>query len=64
MTEDEYYGIVRRLGLKGTQFREVFMTLRGEPQRVPLAADQTPAQRKETIEWLKTCLGIERREDD
>lgn len=57
MTEDEYYAAVKRLGLKGTQFPTVFMTLEGEPQGVPLASEKTQEERVATIERLKEFIG-------
>ena len=58
MTEEEYYAIIKRLGLRPTRFKETFVTLRNEPYNVPLASKQAPKQREETIERLKLHLGI------
>jgi hypothetical protein len=63
MTEEEYYAAVKRFGLR-PKTSETYLTIRGEPQSVPLASDQTPAQRRETIEWIKQCLGIGTRRED
>jgi hypothetical protein len=63
MTEKKYYAAVRALGLRQHQnFRETFVTVNGEPHNVPLASQQTPEQRAETIEWLKESMGIKYRE--
>jgi hypothetical protein len=64
MTEEEYYAAVHRLGLRQTQGTTMFVTTRGELQRVPLAANQTAEQRRETIEQIKICLGVGSRRED
>ena len=63
MTEEEYYAAVKRFGLRPKTL-ETYITISGEAQSVPFASDQSPAQRQETIEWIKQCLGIGTRRED
>lgn len=63
MTEEEYYAAVQRFGLR-PKTRETYLTIRGEPQSVPLASEQSAEQRRETIEWIKQCLGIGTRREE
>lgn len=53
MSEEEYYRIIKVLGLFRTQFLKTFVTANGEPVSVPFARDMTPEQRKETIEQIR-----------
>lgn len=64
MTEEEYYKIVRRFGLRPTRSPETFMTLDNEIQCVPLASTQTADQRRETIERIRRMLNIGVRKED
>jgi hypothetical protein len=41
-----------------TKIPTVYMSVSGEPQGVPLARNQTPQQREETITRIKQMLGI------
>ncbi len=58
MNENEYYAVVRRLGLNTTQFAETFVTAKGDAFSVPLASTQTAEQRTATIGRIKERLGI------
>jgi hypothetical protein len=58
MNCEEYYGIVRKYGLKPSLVPHIYVTASGDVQRVPDCERQTPAQRHETIEFLKEVLGI------
>jgi hypothetical protein len=58
MTEEDYYAIIARFGLKKTRFQETFVTSGGEAYSVPLARDQTPEQRIATIERIRAAMGI------
>ena len=63
MTNEEYYGEVRRLGLERTKVPNVYLSLSGDMHNVPDGNKQTSAQREETIDRLKILLGIGKRED-
>jgi hypothetical protein len=58
MTVDEYYAIVRRLGLSPTNVPHVFRSADGDCHNMPDPTRHTEAQRTETIERLKSLLGI------
>lgn len=58
MTIDDYYGTVRRFGLKPTSVPHVYATSAGEYYNVPDGSKKTPEQRVETIEYLRRGLGI------
>lgn len=58
MTEDEYYAVVKRLGLRPSNILTVYLTSENEAYNVPLANRQTPEQREETISKLRLRLGI------
>jgi len=58
MLLEEYYAAVRRLGLKPTRVPHVYETAYGDVVSVPDGEKQTPAQRRETIEFIKEILGI------
>jgi hypothetical protein len=62
MTVDEYYAVIRRLGLRPTKVRTVYVTASGEAHRVPDATAYAPEQRAEIIATLKVLMGIEREE--
>lgn len=63
MTEEEYYGVVARLGLRPTNVPTVYATGSGDLYNVPLANRYTAEQRQEIIEHLKICMGIGLRQD-
>jgi hypothetical protein len=58
MTVEEYWTAVRRLGLRATKVRGVYVTSRGDYYSVLDPADRTPEQRLEMIEKLKVMMGI------
>jgi len=58
MSLDDYYGMVRRFGLKPSKVPHVYVTSTGEFHSVPDGSKMTPEQRAETIEYLKRALGI------
>jgi hypothetical protein len=58
MTNEEYYGNVRRLGLKPSQVPTVYFSSTMEAYNVPDGSKRTPEQRAEIIEYLKRALGI------
>lgn len=58
MTVNEYYAMVRRLGLQETNVPHVYRTSTGEIHRVPDATQYTDEQRAEIIERLKRLLGV------
>jgi hypothetical protein len=57
MTIDEYWAAVRRLGLR-PHTGNVYVTSTGDFYRVPDPTHMTPEQRAETIERLKSIMGI------
>jgi hypothetical protein len=63
MTIDEYYAIVKRLGLRPTNVANVYRTPTGEFQGVPDARAFAPEQRAEIIERLKALMGISSERD-
>ena len=58
MTNEDYYGTVRRFGLKPSAVPTVYFNSAMEAYNVPDGSKQTPEQRAETIEYLKRALGI------
>ncbi len=58
MTEEEYYSVVAKLGLRPTQVPTVYVTGQGDLYNVPIAARYTAEQRAEIIERLKMRMGI------
>jgi hypothetical protein len=58
MTNEDYYGTVRRFGLKPSKVPTVYFNSSMEAFNVPDGASQTSEQRAETIEYLKRALGI------
>ncbi len=59
MTVEEYYAVVRRLGLRPTKVRTVYVTASGEAYRVPDATAYSPEQRAEIVATIKALMGIE-----
>jgi hypothetical protein len=57
MTIEEYWAAVRRLGLR-PHTGNVFVTSTGDFHRVPNPISMTDEQRAETIEMLKSIMGI------
>jgi hypothetical protein len=58
MTVEEYWAVVRRLGLRVTGIPGVYVTSRGDYYSVLDPKDRTPEQRVEMIEKLKVLMGI------
>jgi hypothetical protein len=58
MTVDEYWAVVRRLGLRPTNVRTVFRSPSGDVYNVPNPGPYTQEQREEIIERLKATMGI------
>ena len=58
MSLDDYYGMVRRFGLKPSKVPNVYFNSSMEAYNVPDGSKQTPEQRAETIEYLRRALGI------
>jgi hypothetical protein len=58
MTNEDYYGMVRRFGLKQSAVPTVYFNSSMEAFNVPDGSKQTPEQRTETIEYLRRALGI------
>ena len=58
MTVEDYYAIVKRLGLTPSRVPNVYRSAAGDMHNVPDATRQTDAQRAETIERLKLLLGV------
>jgi len=58
MTIEEYWAEIHQMGLTPTRFPTLFITRDKETQYVEDPALQTPAQRAETIERIKSKLGI------
>ena len=63
MTTDEYYAIIKRLGLTATNVPTVFRSSSGEVHNVPDCRRYTPEQRVEIIERPKARMGIVLRDD-
>ena len=63
MTIEEYYAVVKRLGLRPTNAPTVYRSMAGDCYNVPDPSTHTEAQRAETIERLKTLLGIGKRDN-
>jgi hypothetical protein len=57
LTEEEYYAAVTRLGLR-PKTKTTFVDASGEARNVPLASEQTPVQRVETIAMIKLLMGV------
>jgi hypothetical protein len=57
MSVDEYWAAVRRLGLR-PHTGNVHVTSTGDFYRVPNPTDMTEAQRSDTIDMLKSIMGI------
>jgi hypothetical protein len=58
MTVDEYYAIIKRLGLRPTKVPHVYASVAGDLHSVPDPSRRSDAQRAETIERIKMLLGI------
>jgi hypothetical protein len=63
MTVDEYYAIIKRLGLRPTKVPHVYASVSGDFHSVPDPSEHSEAQRAETIERLKLLLGIGKRDE-
>jgi hypothetical protein len=63
MTVDEYYAIVKRLGLRPSNVPHVYVSVGGDFHSVPDPSKHSEAQRAETIERLKLLLGIGKRDE-
>jgi len=63
MTVEEYYAIVKRLGLTRTNVPTVFRSSSGDVHNVPDPNRYTSEQRSELIDRLKATMGIVKQDD-
>ena len=64
MDGQQYYAVVRRLGLRATGISHVYVNASGDVHYVPDPAEYSSEQREEIIEKLKERLGVRPTEDN